>query len=68
MALFSCETVNTGQFFFCEIKVVKFVLDLGIIIERQNCLTFKETVSSVASSFDRMARLTLFQFQLAVQI
>lgn len=36
--------------------MVKFVLDLGIIIERQNCLTFKETVSSLASSFDRMAR------------
>ena len=40
---------------------VKFALDLGIIKTKIICLIFKETVSTVPSGFDRMARVVSVQ-------
>ena len=42
----------------CEIKVVEFALDIAII---KTCLVLEETVSSVNSGFDRMARFVSVQ-------
>ena len=46
------------QVLLCEIKVVKFALDIAII---KTCLVLEETVSSVNSGFDCMARFVSVQ-------